>query len=101
MPLSFLGGNEFRACDVEPARSPSLTSASTVRSTLPLSPLSTVEFRLSSENPISRNEASLDSKLSPVAPTDAPNTLDGLFTRTGEGDLVGALRPTGDSGGDS
>lgn len=50
---------------------------------------------------MSRNEASLDSKLSPVAPTDAPNTLDGLFTRTGDGDLVGALRATGDSGGDS
>ncbi len=47
--------------------SPSLTSDSMVLSRSPLSPLNTVEFRLSSGKPISRRVASFDSNDSSVA----------------------------------
>ena len=44
---------------------------------------------------------SLDSKASPVLPTDAPNTLDCLFTRIGDGGVANPVSPSGESGGDT
>lgn len=64
--------------------SPSLIKASTVRSKLPLRPFNTVELRLSSGKPMSRNVASFESSPSPEVWMVDPNTLDGLFTRGGE-----------------
>ena len=64
--------------------SPRRIKASTARSRFPLRPLSTVELRLSSGNPISRSVASFESMPSPEVCTFEPKTLEGLFTRGGE-----------------
>jgi hypothetical protein len=78
--------------------SPSLINASTVRSRLPLRPLSTVELRFSSGKPMSLNVANLDSSPSPDVCMLEPNTLDGLLTRGGEVSCPKLPSP-GDTGG--
>lgn len=66
--------------------SPSLTSVSIDLCKFPFSPLSTVMFRLSSLNPISRSVSNFDSKSSAAdidSPTAAPNTFDCLLCTIG------------------
>ena len=66
---------------------PSLTKVSIDFSKLPCSPFRTVMFLFSSMKPISRSFVNFMSKSSaPSDPTDAPNTFDGLFLLSGEGD---------------
>lgn len=78
--------------------SPSLIKVSTVRSRLPLSPLSTVQLRFSSGKPISRRVASFESSPSPDVWTFDPKIRDGLFTRGGDSSCSKAPMP-GDKGG--
>lgn len=63
--------------------------------------MSTCEFRFSSGKPISLRVASLASVLGPVLPTDAPNTRDCLFTRTGDGGAANSVLRSGEVGGDT
>jgi hypothetical protein len=78
--------------------SPSLIKASTVRPKLPLRPFNTVELRLSSGKPMSRNVANFESSPSPEVWMVDPKTLDGLFTRGGEASCL-KLPVPGDTGG--
>jgi hypothetical protein len=78
--------------------SPSLIKASTVRSRFPLSPFNTVELRLSSGKPMSRNVASFDSKPSPDVCMFDPKTLDALLTCGGDASCPKLPNP-GDKGG--
>lgn len=94
---SLSGGVGVLPLDFPGFCSPSLISASTALSRLPLSPLSTVEFRLSSGKPISRRVASFDSNPSPV--TLEPKTLDGLLTRGGDTSPPWKLLIPGEMGG--
>jgi hypothetical protein len=96
--LDFTGGVGVLPLDFPGFCSPSLIRASTVRSKLPLSPLSTVELRLSSGNPISRSVASFESSPSPDVCMVDPKTRDGLFTLGGDASCPKLPRP-GDPGG--
>lgn len=95
----FAGGVGVLPLDLVGFCSPNLINASTALSRLPLRPLSTVELRFSSGNPISLKVASFDSNPSPEVFTLDPNTLDGLFTLGG--DVSCPLKPLspGDTGG--
>ena len=67
-----------------PGPSPSLTSDSIARSKSPLRPLSTLELRLSSGNPISFKVTSFHSIPSSVTPMLAPKMRDCLLFWVGE-----------------
>lgn len=96
--LDFAGGVGVLPLDFPGFCSPSLIKASTVRSKLPLRPFSTVELRLSSGKPISRNVVSFESSPSPDVCMVDPNTRDGLFTLGGDASCSKLPKP-GDTGG--
>jgi hypothetical protein len=86
MPLveDFMDGVGVLPLDLATFCSPNRIKASTARSRFPLSPLSTVELRLSSGKPISRSVVSFESIPSPEVCMLEPKTLDGLLTRGGD-----------------
>ena len=81
--------------------SPSLTSDAMALSRSPFSPFKTLELRLSSGNPISFKVTNFHSKPSSVTPILAPNTLDCLLIRIGEGIPEGLRYGSGDKDGES
>lgn len=97
--LDLTGGVGVLPLDLLGFCSPNLIKASTVRSRLPLNPFRTVEFRLSSGNPISRKVASLESSPSPDVWILEPKTLEGLFNRGGEDASFEKLPIPGETGG--
>ena len=82
--VGLVGGVGVLPLDLTGFCSPSRIKASTARSRFPFRPLSTVELRLSSGNPMSRSVASFESMPSPDVCMFEPKTLEALFTRGGE-----------------
>jgi hypothetical protein len=98
LTFDFAGGTGVLPLAAADPPSPNLIRASTALSKFPLRPFSTVAFRFSSGNPISRSVASFDSNPSPGPPIFDPKTLEALFTLGGDESSGKPPRP-GDIGG--